>query len=92
MSVARKFGDKYGKKLMNAATKTGINTAKTASRRCVQKTAEATEDLIGNRIADKITSVGKSKSKEKEDETKEIQEIYIPPEKRQQIIEALRLF
>ena len=77
---------------MNAATKTGINTAKTASRRCVQKTAEATEDLIGNRIADKITSVGKSKSKEKEDETKEIQEIYIPPEKRQQIIEALRLF
>ena len=92
MSVAREFGDKYGKKLMNAATKTGINTAKTASRRCVQKTAEATEDLIGNRIADKITSVGKSKSKEKEDETKEIQEIYIPPEKRQQIIEALRLF
>ena len=77
---------------MNAATKTGINTAKTASRRFVQKTAEATEDLIGNRIADKITSVGKSKSKEKEDETKEIQEIYIPPEIRQQIIEALRLF
>ena len=77
---------------MHAATKTGINTAKTASRRVVIKTAKATEDLIGNRIADKITSVGKSKSKEKEDETKEIQEIYIPPEKRQQIIEALRLF
>ena len=77
---------------MHAATKTGINTAKAASRRVVIKTAKAAEDLIGNRIADKITSVGKSKSKEKEDETKEIQEIYIPPEKRQQIIEALRLF
>ena len=25
---ARKFGDKYGKKLMNTATKTGINAAK----------------------------------------------------------------
>ena len=40
----------------------------------VQKTAEATEDLIGNKIADKITSLGKTKSKEKE---KEEQEIYI---------------
>ena len=64
-SFARKFGDKYGKKLMDTATKTGIDAAKTASKRIVQKTAEATGDLIGNKIADKITSVGKSKSKEK---------------------------
>ena len=28
MSFARKIGDKYGKKLMNTATKTGINAAK----------------------------------------------------------------
>ena len=28
LSFARKFGDKYGKKLMNAATKTGINAEK----------------------------------------------------------------
>ena len=41
---------------------------KTASKRVVQKTAEATEDLIGNKIADKITSLGKTKSKEKEKE------------------------
>ena len=45
--------------------------------------------MIGNKIADKITSLGKTKSKEKEDER---QEIYIPPEKRQQIIDDLRLF
>ena len=32
LSFARKFGDKYGKKLMNTATKTGINTAKTSSK------------------------------------------------------------
>ena len=75
MSFARKSGDKYGKKLMNTATKTGINAAKkfgdrcgknlmdtagldaakTASKRVIQKTAEATGDLIGNEIADKIT-------------------------------------
>ena len=31
LSFARKFGDKYGKKLVDTATKTGIETAKTAS-------------------------------------------------------------
>ena len=86
MSFARKCDDKYGKKLMNTATKTGIDTAKTASKLVVQKPAEATGDLIGNKIADKITSLGKTKSKEKEDER---QEIYIPPQKRQQIIDDL---
>ena len=30
LSFARKVGDKYGKKLMNTATKTGIDAAKTA--------------------------------------------------------------
>ena len=80
LSFSRKFGNKYGKKLIDAA--------KTASKRLVQKTVEATWDLIGNIIADKITSIGKPKEKEK---TKEIEEIYVSPEKRQQIIDDLRL-
>ena len=90
LSFARKFVDKYGKKLIDTATKTGIDAAKTASKRVVQKTAEATEDLIRNKIAVKITSIGKSKEKEKPKEKPE--EIYIPPEKRQQIIDDLKLF
>ena len=49
MPFARKFGDKYGKKLMDPATKTGIDAAKTASKGVVQKTAKATGDLIGNK-------------------------------------------
>ena len=53
---------------MNTAAKTGVDTAKTASKRVVQKNSEATGDLIRNKIADKITSLGKAKSKEKEDE------------------------
>ena len=87
MSFARKFDDEYGKKLMDTPTKTGIDAAKTASKRVVQKTAEATGDLIGNKIADEITSIGKPKKKRKK--TKEIEETYIPPEKRQQIINDL---
>ena len=47
------------KKLIDTGTKTGIDVAKTASKRVVQKISEATGDLIGNKIADKITSVGK---------------------------------
>ena len=89
MSFARWFGNKYDKRLMDNATKTVMGAAKTTSKRVVQKLAEATGNLIGNKIADKITPLGKTKSKEKEDER---QEIYIPPEKRQQIIDDLILF
>ena len=70
LSFARKFGDKYGKKLMDTATKTGIDAAKTASKRVVQKSAEATGDLIVNKIADKTTSIGKPKEKEKQTKQK----------------------
>ena len=90
LSFARKFGNKYGKKLMDAATKIGMDAAKIASKKVVQKTAEATGDLIGNKIADKITSIGKPKEIPKTKEKPE--EIYIPPEKRQQIIDDLKLF
>ena len=54
----KNFGNKYCKKLMDTATKTGIDAAKTASKKVVRKTAEATRDLIENKIADKITSIG----------------------------------
>ena len=56
LSFARKFGNKYGKILMESATKTEIDPEKTASKRVVQKTAEATGSLIENKIAEKITS------------------------------------
>ena len=48
---------------MDTATKTGMDVAKAASKRVVQKTAEGTGDLIGNKIADKITLIGKPKEK-----------------------------
>ena len=77
LSLAKKFNNKYGKTLIDTATKTGIDAAKTASKIVVQKTAEVTGDLIGNKIANKVTSVGQPKEKE----TKQTEEIYIPPEK-----------
>ena len=44
----------------------------------VQNTAEATGDLIRDKMPDKITSLGKTIEKEKN----KADEIYIPPEKK----------
>ena len=73
LSFAKKFVNKYGKKLMDNATKTGINAAKADSKKVVQETAKATRDLIRNKIADKITSLGTPKEKD----TKEIEKEFI---------------
>ena len=68
---------------------------KKASKRVIQKTAEATGDLIGNKFADKITSVSKTPSNNNNNnENVEItthKKRYISPEERQQIINELRL-
>ena len=79
---------KYGKKLMDTATKTWIDAAKTASERVVQKTAEATGSLIRNKIADKITSAGKTKRKKKKMKDKK----FTYHQKRRQIIDDVKLF
>ena len=65
----------------------------TASKRAIQKSAEATGDLICNKIADKIRSVSK-KSNNNNNEDVEItaqKKRYISPEERQQIINELML-
>ena len=88
-SFARKFGNKYGKKINGYCNKSRNRCSKNYLKRSSSKTAEATGDLIGNKIADKIPSTGKPKEKE---ETNKAEIIYIPPEKRQQIINNLKLF
>ena len=70
MPFARKFGERYGKKLMYTTTKTGIGPSRASSKRVIQKTEEDTGDLIGNKIADKTTSIGKPKEKKKQTKQK----------------------
>ena len=89
------FNSKYGKKLADTAIKTGKNFATTAGKKTVHKSAEATGDLIGNKIADKITSLSK-KPHDKEIQPHEVnneipKERYISPKERQKIIDELRL-
>ena len=85
MSFARSMSHKYGKKLVATAKKLARDAIKTASNREIQKTAEATDDLIGNKIADKITSVPKKKSNNNDDDDVELathKKRYISPEER----------
>ena len=97
MSFARSMSNRYGKKLDGTAKKSAGDAVKTVSRRAIQKTAEATSDLIGNKIADKMASVSKKKSNnnnEDDDDDVELathKERYISPEERQQIIDELWL-
>ena len=69
---------------------------KNTSKRAIQKAAEATGDLVGKKIADKITSVSKKSTTKLPtiDEDVELtthKKRYISPEERQQIIDELRL-
>ena len=85
--------NKYSQKLVDSAKKSATDAIKTTLKRAIQKTAEGTGDLIGNKIADKITSVSK-KFKElppKEANNEISKERYISLQERQQIIDELRL-
>ena len=60
--MGKNLSNKYGQKLFDSAKKSTTDAIKTALKRAIQKTTEATGDLIRNRIADKITSVSKKKA------------------------------
>ena len=75
-NMGKSLSNKYGQKLLDSAKKSTTDGIKTASKRAIQKTAEGTGDLIGNKIADKRTSLSRKKSTKElhnnnDDETKE---------------------
>ena len=64
MSFAKNIGHKYSQKSFDTARESTTEAIKTASKRAVQKIVEAAGDLIGSKIADKITSISKKSVKE----------------------------
>ena len=56
-SMGKNLSNKHGQKLLDSAKKSTTDAIKSASKRPIQRKAEATGNLIGNKIADKITSV-----------------------------------
>ena len=59
--VAKSLNNKYGQKLVDGSKKSATDAFKIASKRAIQKTAEATTDLVGNTTANKITIISKKK-------------------------------
>ena len=91
--MGKSLSNKYGQKLLDSAKKSTTDAIKADSKKVIQKTAEATGDLIDNKIADKIACVSK-KSNNNNNENVELtthKKRHISPEERQKIINELRL-
>ena len=63
--VAKTLNNRYGQKLPDSAKKSATDALKIAGKIAIQKTAEASGNLVGNFIADKITSISKKKKNSK---------------------------
>ena len=90
IDVGKKISNKYGRKILDKNMDAGKDFAKIAGKKVLHKSAEATGEMIGNKIADRIT---RNKAQKEDDRTmEETRELIIPPEKREQIIRDLKLF
>ena len=78
------------KKILDNSLSAGKDFVKIAGKKVLTKSAEATGDLIGNKIADRISKSARNKEQKENDRImEETQEIIIPPEKREQIMVIL---
>ena len=91
-NMGKNLSNKYGQKFLDSAKKSTTDAIKTASKKAIQNTAGSTGDLIGNKIAYKITSVSKKSptefhSKELQNDDMEApKERFISPEERQKLL------
>ena len=70
------------KKILGTATKTRLDTLKTASKRLVHKTTETTAEFIRNKIAIKVVKPTPAP----DENSRNVEEIAIPPEKWEEIL------
>ena len=91
--ISKNVSSQYSQKLLHHAKQSAANALKTASKRAIQKTAEATGDLIGNEIADKTTRGSKTSTKNNSATNKNeiLRQRFIPLELRHKTTDNLRL-
>ena len=96
-NLGKSLSNKFDQNLLDSAKQFTTDAIKTASKSAIQKSAEATGDLIGKKISDKIASVSNKKSTKElpnNDEAEEDVERtthkkrYVSPKERQQIIDV----
>ena len=67
IDVDKSMKKKYGKKVLDNSISAGKDFAKIAGKKVLTKSAEATGDLIGNKIADRITRSTRNKEQKEDD-------------------------
>ena len=93
IDVGKNMSNKYGRKTLDKSIDASKDFAKIAGKKVLHKSAEATGEMIGNKVAYRITRSSRNKAQKEDDRImEETQEIYIPPEKSEQIIKDLKLF
>ena len=55
--IRKNLSTKYSQKILDHIKPSGTDALRTTSKRVIQKTAEATGDLIGNKIADVVAKL-----------------------------------
>ena len=87
-NISKNQSNKQSQKLLDHGKQSATDALKTGSKKAIQKIAETTSDLIGNRVADKITRVSKTSPKNNLETNEEeiLRERFIPSELRQKIL------
>ena len=67
IDVGKSMEKKYGKKILDNSLSTGKDFPKIAGKKVLTKSAEATSDLVGNKIADRITKSTRNKAQKEDD-------------------------
>ena len=92
-NISKNLRGKYSQKFLDHAKQSATDALKITSKIIIPETAEATGDLIGNKIANRITKVSR-RLPQNNSETmtnKHDKERYMLPEEKQNIIDDLRL-
>ena len=86
LSFARNLYNKYKNQLLN----TGLDALKTASKKVVHETAATTGEFIANKIADTVAKLNDNKIVKTDENSRNVEEIIILPEKREEMLNKLR--
>ena len=86
-NIGKSLSSKYGQNFFDSVKKSTADAycIETASKRAIQKTAEAAGDLIGNKIADKITSISRKKPAKELNNNDETEDVEIDTPKKRHI-------
>ena len=92
-NLSQKLRSKYNQKPLDHAKQSATGAHKIASKKAIQKIVWATVDLIGSKIAVRITKVSKTSQQNNLEKNEEeiLRERYISPEQKKKSFDDTRL-